>query len=399
MKRRVLFLYLTKHSGHYAAAVAIEEALRRIHPNTDSMLLDSFSHANPILSKVTLRAYLAMLKTAPEIWEYMYDNPEFQVRTQKIRDLLNRGNSKKLQKVLGEFQPDMVVCTQAFACGVIASWKQATGRQHPLLVGVLTDFVAHRYWAHEKVDLYITPNEETQQTLLNQGIPRERICVNGIPISNKFDRPVDKAALIQSLGLRPNLPKILLMGGSLGLGPMKSVIRKLDRLPQPFDLIAVTGKNNELKERLERKGKKLRRPINIMGFVENVNELMDICEVVVTKPGGITTAECLVKQLPMIVINPIPGQEAKNSEFLLSQGVAVQAEDANDVMLYIDEFLRNPDKLRQMRAAAAKFARPHAAETAAKALLNLLSTKAPAPAGATDVTSTASQSAAPTSAC
>jgi processive 1,2-diacylglycerol beta-glucosyltransferase len=399
MKRRVLFLYLTKHSGHYAAATAVEQALRRIHPDTDSMLLDSFSHANPILSKVTLKAYLAMLKTMPEIWEYMYDNPEFQVRTQKIRDILNRGNSKKLQKVIAEFQPDMVVCTQAFACGVMASWKQATGRKSPLLVGVLTDFVAHRYWAHEQVDLYVAPNEETKQTLVNQGVTAERVIVTGIPISEKFDRPVDKAAVIQSLGLRPNLPKILLMGGSLGLGPMKSAIRKLDKLPQPFDLIAVTGKNNELRERLERKGKKLRHPINIMGFVENVQELMEICEVVVTKPGGITTAECLVKQLPMIIINPIPGQEAKNSEFLLSQGVAVQAEDANDVMLFVDEFLRNPDKLRQMRAAAGKFSRPHAADNAAKALMHLLSTKASGPVHPHAQAAAKSHTAPPASAC
>ena len=399
MKRRVLFLYLTKHSGHYAAAVAVEQALRRLHPNMDSMLLDSFSHANPILSKVTLKAYLAMLKTAPEIWEYMYDNPEFQVRTQKIRDLLNRGNSKKLEKVIAQFQPDVVVCTQGFACGVIASWKQATGRRQPLLVGVLTDFVAHRYWANEQVDLYITPNEETKQTLVNQGVSPERVCVNGIPISDKFDKPVDKAAVIKSLGLRPNLPKILLMGGSLGLGPMKSAIRKLDKLPQPFDLIAVTGKNNELRERLERKGKKLRRPITILGFVENVHELMEISEVVVTKPGGITTAECLVKQIPMIIINPIPGQEAKNSEFLLSQGVAVQAEDGNDVMLFIDDFLRNPEKLRQMRASAARFSRPHAADNAAKALLNLLITKAPAPAASHASASAKPHPSAPSSAC
>jgi processive 1,2-diacylglycerol beta-glucosyltransferase len=318
-----------------------------------------------------------MLKAAPEIWEYMYDNPEFQVRTRKIRDLLNRGNSKKLGKVIAEFQPDVVVCTQAFACGVIASWKLATGRHRPFLVGVLTDFVAHRYWAHEQVDLYIAPNEETQQTLINQGVPAHRVCVNGIPISDKFCQPVDKAAVIRSLGLRPNLPKVLLMGGSLGLGPMKAAIRKLDKLPQPFDLIAVTGKNNELRERLERKGRKLRRPITILGFVENVQELMEIAEVVVTKPGGITTAECLVKQLPMIIINPIPGQEAKNSEFLLSQGVAVQAEDANDVMLFVDDFLRNPEKLRQMRAAAARFSRPRAAETAARALLDLLAGNQP----------------------
>ena len=375
MTQRILFLYLTKHSGHYAAAVAIDDAARQLDPSVQTMLLDSFSHTNPVLSKVTLKAYLTILKAAPEIWEFMYDNPEFKERTAKIRELLNRGNSKKLQRVLADFQPDAAVCTQAFACGVIASWKQATGNDSPALVGVLTDFVAHRYWAHEKVDLYIAPSEETKQTLISQGVPPERIKAHGLPVGEKFTSPVDKAAVLKTLGLKPDLPKVLVMGGSLGLGPMKSVIRKLDKLPQPFDIIGVTGKNDELKERLSRKGRKLRHHTTILGFVENVHELMSIAEMVVTKPGGITAAEALVKQLPMIIINPIPGQEAKNTEFLLSQNVAVEAGNANDVMLYVDEFFRNPEKLRRMREAARTLSRPQAADRAAEAILRVLAAK------------------------
>jgi processive 1,2-diacylglycerol beta-glucosyltransferase len=373
--KRILFLYLTKHSGHYAAAVAVEEALRRLNPNMESMLLDSFSHANPVLSKVTLRAYLAMLKAAPEIWEFMYDNPEFKERTRAIRELLNRGNSKKLHQLLTEFRPHAVVCTQAFACGVLASWKRKTGNDSLQLIGVLTDYVAHRYWADDKVDLYIAPNEETRDTLASQGVLPERIAVHGIPVGSQHVRPTDRTGILRALQLKPDLPKMLLMGGSLGLGPMKSVIRKLDKLPQPFEIIAVTGKNKELKERLERRGRKLRHQTRILGFAENVHELMEIAEVVVTKPGGITTAECLVHRLPMIIINPIPGQEQKNTEFLLSHNVAVQAEDASDVMLFVDEFLRNPEKLRRMRDAATALGRPQAATDAADSILQLLAAR------------------------
>lgn len=132
-----------------------------------------------------------------------------------------------------------------------------------------------------------------------------------------------------------------------------------------------------MKERLERRGKKLRHQIRILGFVENVHELMQISEMVVTKPGGITTAECLIRQLPMIIINPIPGQEQKNTEFLLTHGVAVQAEDASDVMLYVDDFFRNPEKLRRMRDAAKTLGRPHAAAAAADSILNLLVARTP----------------------
>ncbi|MEI8315911.1 MAG: glycosyltransferase [Verrucomicrobiota bacterium] len=375
MKQRILFLYLTKHSGHYAAAVAVEAAAQQLNGGVESMLLDSFSHANPLLSKMTLKAYLAALKTAPEIWEWMYDNPAFQKRTVLIRDLLNRGNSRKMEKVLREFNPDVVVCTQAFACGVLAAWKQKTGNRLPALVGVLTDFVAHRYWAHNQVDLYITPNDATRGTLISQGVAPERIRVHGIPVSERFLTTTDKDAVYRSLDLKPGLPLILLMGGSLGLGPMKSVIRKLDRLPQPFYIVAVTGKNEELRERLERRGAKLRHQTRIFSFVENVNELMDAAELVVTKPGGITTAECLIKRLPMIIINPIPGQEAKNTSLLLAQNVAVQAEKAKDVAELVDEFLRNPDRLRAMREAARSLGRPNAARDAAVDILSLCATR------------------------
>jgi len=380
MTRRILFLYLTKHSGHYAAAVAIDEAIRRLDGRTETMLLDSFSHANPVLSKVTLRAYLAILRAAPEIWEFMYDNPEFKERTRKIRETLNRGNSRKLQKLLNEFAPDAIVCTQAFACGVIASWKRVTGRKTPVLVGVLTDFVAHRYWADPDVDLYIAPSDETRQNLIGQGVLSERVKTHGIPTNQLFTQPVDKAAIIERLGLKPDLPKVLVMGGSLGLGPMKSVIRKLNKLPQPFDIIVVTGKNNELQEQLARRGPRLRHTTRIFGFVENVYELMEIAEMIVTKPGGITTAEALVKTLPMIIINPIPGQEAKNTEYLLSQNVAVEAADANDVMLFVDEFLRNPRKLWAMREAAAALGRPRSAENAGEEILKLLGVRSAATA-------------------
>ncbi len=372
MNNRVLFLYLTKHSGHYAAATAIEQALHQLNPHVETMLLDSFSHANPILSKVTLKAYLAVLKTAPEIWEYMYDNPEFKERTAKIRELLNRGNSKKLQSLLSSFAPQAVVCTQGFACGVMASWKRATGNRSLRLVGVLTDFVAHRYWADPDVDLYIVPTEALRESLVGQGVSPERIKVTGIPIGEKFRAPVDRAVALKKLGLKPDFPKVLLMGGSLGLGPIKSVIRKLDKLPQPFDIITITGQNERLQESLLRKGPRLRHRTLILGFAGNVQELMDLAEMVVTKPGGITTAEALVKQLPMIIINPIPGQEAKNTEFLLSRSVAVEAEDANDVMLFVDEFFRNPGKLRAMREAAQRLGRPHAAEEAARAIMEMI---------------------------
>lgn len=375
MSKRILFFYLTKHSGHYAAAVAIEQAMQRQESSVKTLLMDSFSHTNPVLSKVTLKAYLAVLRTVPEVWEFLYDNPEFKTATKQIRELLNRGNSKKLQKVLLDFAPHAVVCTQGFACGVMASWKRSMAGTHLAdlkLVAVLTDYVAHRYWGDPQVDLYIAPTDETAAALQSQGVDPSRIQTVGMPIQTSFNRPVDREKVIASLGLDPQLPKALIMGGSLGLGPIKTVIRKLDRLPQPFDMVVITGTNSDLRRELNRKKSKRRHKIKIMGFVNNINELMEISELIVTKPGGMTTTEALLKQLPMIIINPIPGQEAKNTDFLLAHNVAVKAESASQVRDYVAEFFRNPSRLQLMRQAAAPLGKPNAALEAAQAILRLI---------------------------
>jgi processive 1,2-diacylglycerol beta-glucosyltransferase len=375
MAKKILFFYLTKYSGHYAAAVAVEEGLRSLDNNIQTLLIDSFSHTNPVLSKVTLKAYLAVLRTVPEVWEFLYDNPEFKESTKKIRELLNRGNSKKLQKVLLDFAPDAVICTQGFACGVMASWKRSMAGTHLAnikLIAVLTDYVAHRYWGDPQVDLYIAPSPDTGQALQAQGVDPSRIRTPGMPVHHAFNRPVDRDTVIASLGLTPGLPKVLVMGGSLGLGPIKSVIRKLDRLPQPFDIVCITGSNDELKESLHRKTDKRRHLIKVMGFAENINELMEISEMIVTKPGGMTTTEALIKGLPMIIIKPIPGQEAKNTHFLLAHNVAVNAETTTQVANYVAEFFRNPSRLQEMRNASKALGRPNAAHDAAREILQLI---------------------------
>lgn len=210
---------------------------------------------------------------------------------------------------------------------------------------------------------------------MGQGVKADRIRVTGIPIAPSFAQPGNKDIALKNLKLKPDVPKIVVMGGSLGLGPIKSVIRKLDALPQPFDIIVVTGKNKRLRDDLLKRRRPRRHTTKVLGFVENIHELIEVAEVLVTKPGGITTAEALSKHVPMIIINPIPGQEEKNARFLLAHQAAVQAVKAGDVARYVDGFLHDPEKLRRLRRGARALARPHAAQDAAYAILEVLAAK------------------------
>jgi processive 1,2-diacylglycerol beta-glucosyltransferase len=374
MKKRVMLCYLTEGSGHHSAALALEQAMRRADAHVETMSLDPFAYANPILAKVVLKTYMSVIKTTPEIWDYLYDNQDVKQKTSKIRELFHRANSSKLDQLLRSFQPHVAVCTQAFSCGVMADWKNANKSEMPL-VGVLTDFVAHSYWGNPEVDLYLAPSRDTAENLIAQGVMPERIRVTGIPIRPVFARELDRAKTIEKLDLDPDLPKILVMGGSQGLGPVKSIIRKLDKLPHRFEILAVCGLNKKLIESLENKRDTLTHPLYVFGFVENMDELMDISAFAITKPGGLTTAEALAKRLPLIITRPIPGQEMKNTEFLLRHKVAAMSLTASEVAELAEDFLSHPQKLREMRERMEPLRKPHAAEDGAREILRLLTSR------------------------
>jgi processive 1,2-diacylglycerol beta-glucosyltransferase len=371
MRKRVLFFYLTLGSGHHAAAKAIIEALGQLDPSVETKALDAFSYSNPTLAKWVLRTYLGIIRTAPEVWDYLYDNQQVMKRIARVRDRFNNRTSERLRKLIESYKPDCVVCTQAFSCNVVAHYKEKYAVNLPL-VGVLTDFVAHRYWGNPQTDLYIAPTRDTAISLLAQGVPRERIRDYGIPIKPAFAKEFDKTKLIRALGLVPAVPKVVVMGGSRGLGPMKQIVNKLDRIPKPFELIVICSLNRKLFKQLKQRVSRLRHPMKVYGFVNNMPEWLTVADILVTKPGGLTTAEALVKRTPMVICNPIPGQEEKNTQFLLANGVAVRADQPRELARVVHGLLEDPEQLERMRRSASGLSKPDAATDTAREILNLI---------------------------
>ena len=368
--KKILLMYITENSGHHSASLAIESALKEILPSVQTLNINAFGYTNPILEKVISRTYSEVIKKRPEVWEYLYDNPKILKSAQGIRDAIHRFNSKKLKTLLKDFQPDAVVCTQAFPCGMVADYKRKLNLRLPL-TGVLTDHAPHSYWIFNDVDWYITPSDICKERFVKNGVSESRIKVFGIPIDLKFGMTLDKNRICGDIGLDPKIPTVLIMGGSQGLGPVEDIVNMLGGIAISFQLVVVCGINKRLKKILKKKITKHKKKLFILGHVENIDELMEVSIVVVTKPGGLTTSEALSKDLPMIIVRPIPGQEAKNTEFLLQQGVAVKAEDSEDIMALVKELLLNNTKLDQMRKKAAELKRPNAARDIARLVLNM----------------------------
>ena len=360
MGKKILLLYISEDSGHHCATLAIERALKKIDPFLETLNINSFNYTNPILEKVINQTYMSVVKRTPELWDYLYDNPKVMKQVQKLRDVIHRFNKSKLKTLLDEFKPDGVICTQAFPCGLIADYKKTFGLDMPL-IGVLTDYAPHSYWIFDNVDKYIVPSPETGQKLIINGIDPARIMPYGIPIDAKFQQSKAREDIFKKLSLDPNVPVILIMGGTQGLGPIKELVMLLDRAPLALQMVIVCGTNKKLYRYLERHTRHTRKKALIFSFADNIDELMQVSTIIVTKPGGITTAEALAKGLPMLIVHPLPGQEAMNTKFLLKEGVAVKAENPSDVVIILEELLYNKTKLRLMSDRAKSLSKPESA--------------------------------------
>ena len=368
--KRIVLMYISEVSGHHSATRAIENAIRLLSPQTQILNINAFNYTNPVSEKVVNRLYMGIIKRTPQIWDYLYDNPTIVKRIEKIKQAVHKFNSPKLKLLFDKFKPDAVACTQAFPCGMVADYKKTFIPDLPL-VAVLTDYIPHSYWIYDTVDYYITPSDEVTNRLVKKGVVSHRIKSLGIPFDPEFNEPILKEKVMQKLNLEPNLPNILIMGGGQGLGPIKTIVKSLEKVKEEFQEIIITGNNRRLYNSLKRKTKKYKKKISVFGYVDNINELMSISDIIVTKPGGVTTAEALAKKVPMIIVRPIPGQEASNTAYLIEKQAAIKIDSSKEIGSVIQDLLSNPGKLKRLSESAGKIRKPNASLDIARLLLGL----------------------------
>ena len=378
--KRVLLMYISKVSGHRQGAVAISKSLKSLDPDCEVLSINGFSYTYPLMEKIINTAYMGVIKRAPKIWEYLYDNPKVIKFSEKWKLSIHKSSHKKLKPLIDGFRPDVVVCTQAFPCGMVADYKM-THQPGFTVIGVLTDYAPHLYWLHEGVDYYVVPSLEARDRFVKEGVPQGRIKIFGIPIHMKFAQHAPAAHIAKKLGLDLSVPTILIMGGGQGLGPMKEAVKSLVRLKRSLQLIVICGTNVKLVnwiKKIQRKTAKqasaphtlgLRKKIIFYDYAGNVDELMEVSTLIVSKPGGMTTSECLAKGLPMVIVDPIPGQEERNSQFLVNQGIAIRVDNKHHIAREIDMLLKNPKQLAAMKHAALENGKPRAAEDIARLIL------------------------------
>ncbi len=369
MSKNIVLMYISEISGHHSATIAIEKAIHSISPSAKILNINAFNYTNPITEKVINRLYMSVIKATPHVWDFLYDNPAIVKNVEKIKQAIHKFNSPKFKALFDKYKPDAVCCTQAFPCGMVADYKKNYGIDIPL-IAVLTDYVPHSFWVYDDINYYVVPSDEVGQRLIAKGVDPQKIKSFGIPFEHKFNQPFSKQAVRHKLGLAENTFTALVMGGGQGLGPIKTIIKSLDKTAADLQQIVVCGTNKKLHKSLQKKIKKLNKKVLLYGYANNVSELMSAADIIITKPGGITTAEALAKKLPMVIVKPIPGQEANNTAYLIAKKAAIKIDDPDEVGAAVSEILANPEKFSAMTESVSKIAKPNASLDVAELLLN-----------------------------
>ncbi len=367
---KVLILSITAGQGHNSVAKAVADDLEQ--RGIETRIVDTYTYFNKLLGGTVSRGYLLSVDNAKTIYSKAYGHLEKRKKDANQNSAtrqLNKVFKRKMKKLLDEFDPDVIVCTHIFP-GIVVDILKAENMIRAKTVGILTDFAFHPYW--EEVlhfDYVVTPNELLNFKAVKKGFKEEQILPLGIPIKSKFSSRTSKSEARKRLELDPEKTTVLLMSGSMGYGNIEKTVRSLDQMPLDFQLIVVCGNNEESKNKID--SLKTQKTVLNYGYIDFVDLLMDASDCIITKPGGITTSEALAKNLPIIIVNPIPGQEDRNTDFLLNNGVAMKVTPTLPLDEIIFEMFSNPDRVDLIRKSIELISKPNSTTDICDAIVKM----------------------------
>ncbi len=371
MAKRVLVLSAAVGAGHLRAAEAVELALRKVDPKAIVKNVDVLTLTNAPFRRVYGKLYLDLVNKAPHVLGYFYDmmdRPPRGPATDKLRFVAEKLNMTKFLRFLKEESWDVIVNTHFLPAEMIAALRKREHLTTPQLT-VTTDFETHRLWVNQPCDHYFTATDEGAAYLMHFGVPADHVTVTGIPIHPVFAEPIDRTRCLAHHGLAGDRPIVLQLAGGFGVGPIELIFRTIAAIEVPLEIVVVAGRNEKAKAAIEKMSVPERHRVKVLGFTTEIDQLMGLADIVVSKPGGLTTSEVLARGAAMAVINPIPGQESRNSDYLLENGAAIKINNTATLGHKLTRLLREPERLTRLKENARRLGKPQAAfEIARRAL-------------------------------
>ena len=379
MLKKVLLLSATSGAGHVRAAQAIEKAFHESDNEAAATCevrhVDTLEFTNRIFRHLYSKAYIDVVNRMPEVSGWFYDRLDKPWENERRRLALDKLNTRKFVKLLREYKPDVIICTH-FLPAEIVSWLKARERIRSRQAIIVTDFDVHAMWLCHHYEQYFVAIDEARAYLEALSIPERKITVSGIPIDPVFALPKDKHEMRRKHGLDADRTTILLSAGGFGVGAFQPILAALMSMQHKAQIVAVCGRNEDLKKRLSELATtistKEKITIKAVGYTNEMDEYMAASDLIVGKAGGLTTSEALVKGLVLVITNPIPGQEERNSDHLLEAGAAIRCNNLPTLAYKIDRLLADPARFAAMRRNAQSLGRPNAARDIVRKVLELV---------------------------
>ncbi len=376
---RILVLSASVGAGHLRAAQAVELALREIAPEATVRNVDVLEWTNAAFRQLYGKAYLDLVNKAPHVLGYFYDLLDQPSRSGKnrgdrLRLAVEKLNLRRFIRFLQDEPWDLVINTHFLPAEIIAALRKQQQLKLPQVTAT-TDFETHRLWVNQPCEHYFTATEEGAQYLQHWGVPAGDTTATGIPIHPVFSQPKDRAVCRQKHGLGNDRPVVLQLAGGFGVGPIAKLYQALLAVARPLEVVVITGRNEAAKAQLEAITPPPRHRTHILGFTTEIDELMAAADLVMSKPGGLTTSETLARGAVMAIVNPIPGQESRNSDFLLENGAAIKINNLGTLSYKIGNLLDDSARLARLKANVAQLARPQAAYEVVRRSLALQRTR------------------------
>jgi len=371
---KILIFYGSYGGGHLSAARNIKDYIENNYQNHEVLMVDCIEYINKILNKVTTKAYTDFSKNARWIWKQIYYGAE-SGSLSKISNSVNRVMAIKLNKIIQDFRPDLIISTHPFSSQMCTILKEKE-KINCKLATIMTDYAPHSQWlvAHEFVDFYFVAHEGMREDLIDRGVDKTKIHTTGIPLSNRFLLHYDKVKVLGEYGLSPDKKTILFFaGGEFGFGKdktfnmLKSII---DNFPN-LQIIAIAGRNEKMKERFDELVQETNssNTVKILSYTNQVPELMSVSDLVITKPGGLTTTESLASGLPLILIDPLPGQEEENAKFVENNGAGLWIKKDDNIEKILFDIFNDTYKLHDLKLRARLIAKKNSTKDICEILL------------------------------
>jgi processive 1,2-diacylglycerol beta-glucosyltransferase len=350
---KILVIHATAGAGHKKAAEGIYNALKTT--NHQAHLVDALDYTNPVFKWMYPEVYTFMVTKIPILWKFFFwllDIPLLQPLVRIVRRIYNGINAHGLERFIVQEKFDCIITTQ-FLSAEVCSYLKRTGKISSKIICVVTDFDVHHIWVNQGIDRYAVACDYTKDKIVSLGVNPSQVFVTGIPTDEKFSVFIDRRQIREQLKLNPNMFTVLLATGSFGMGPLEELIEVL----KGHQLVVVCGHNKALYNKLSKQKSK---DVHILGLVNNMHELMSAADIMVTKPGGLSIAEALVKKLPLIFFSAIPGQEMGNIRVLKKYGAAADQGILSDIIKKVDDLSANPEMYQDLRSKLEPLSKPHA---------------------------------------